>query len=516
MRNPGPRLIWLLPLVAFACGSNRLLVGDNAGAGGKVGDSAIGAAGAAGGQTGVAGAPLDGAVPTGAGGGGSIAPPDGGAGAGPDGALCAPQCAGKCGGPDSCNGTCPDTCVAPLTCGGAGTPNTCGNGLHAIGGTVVGLSSTIVLANGNDRLTVSSNGTFVFPQKASSYSVSIYTQPGAPAQQCNGGASGIASTDVTDIVIDCPPFIVANGLNDPYGLKVGGSNLYFMQSDTSDCSNVNRPTTGVSMVPTKGGQPVLIAPSGNDGTYCESWGPALDSSYVYWYDFSDASFHRATLGGTNATTLFNPRIQLHDFILDAANDVFYYHYFDSDLQTNGIARASVDGSGKAIFVAGVQAISGFAIDASNLYWTDPAGEMVNKAALNASPLPTTPTIIEPASGGGAWYPFVSSTTLYWVTLGSTPREAPLASPTPADLTTLPAGVGSYGIIADANFVWVLADANGLGNGRIYKVPVAGGSPVLVAKGLYQAKSFTMDATHVYWATLSMANLSDGTISMIVK
>lgn len=39
---------------------------------------------------------------------------------------CTPKCDGKCGGPDSCNGTCPDNCSKPQTCGGGGVANVCG------------------------------------------------------------------------------------------------------------------------------------------------------------------------------------------------------------------------------------------------------------------------------------------------------------------------------------------------------------------------------------------------------
>ncbi|MBI5525019.1 MAG: DUF1566 domain-containing protein [Deltaproteobacteria bacterium] len=41
-------------------------------------------------------------------------------------AGCAPDCGGRCGGPDGCNGTCPDNCVAPDTCSGGGTQYVCG------------------------------------------------------------------------------------------------------------------------------------------------------------------------------------------------------------------------------------------------------------------------------------------------------------------------------------------------------------------------------------------------------
>lgn len=49
----------------------------------------------------------------------------GGADTGAD-VSCIPICQGKCAGPDGCNGTCPNICVAPQICGGSGTLNVCG------------------------------------------------------------------------------------------------------------------------------------------------------------------------------------------------------------------------------------------------------------------------------------------------------------------------------------------------------------------------------------------------------
>jgi len=41
-------------------------------------------------------------------------------------AACTPNCTGKCGGPDGCNGLCSGTCPSGQTCGGGSTPNVCG------------------------------------------------------------------------------------------------------------------------------------------------------------------------------------------------------------------------------------------------------------------------------------------------------------------------------------------------------------------------------------------------------
>ena len=79
----------------------------------------------------------------------------------------------------------------------------------SIGGIVAGLSGTVVLQNnGGDNLSLSSDGSFVFPvtlQPNTPYAVTVVTQP--LNQVCsisNGtGTSGVAGTAVTNIAIAC-------------------------------------------------------------------------------------------------------------------------------------------------------------------------------------------------------------------------------------------------------------------------------------------------------------------------
>ena len=47
--------------------------------------------------------------------------------------TCTPRCDGKCGGSDICEGTCPDNCVPPETCGGGGSEDECGCTLDCAG-----------------------------------------------------------------------------------------------------------------------------------------------------------------------------------------------------------------------------------------------------------------------------------------------------------------------------------------------------------------------------------------------
>jgi galactose oxidase-like protein len=77
---------------------------------------------------------------------------------------------------------------------------------YSIGGTVAGLSGTIVLQNnGGDNLSLSSNGSFAFNvtlQPNATYDVTIATQPAS--QVCSvGNGSGTATAEVASVTITC-------------------------------------------------------------------------------------------------------------------------------------------------------------------------------------------------------------------------------------------------------------------------------------------------------------------------
>jgi uncharacterized repeat protein (TIGR03803 family) len=81
--------------------------------------------------------------------------------------------------------------------------------LYTIGGTVSGLSGTGLALedNGGDNLPIGANGSFTFPTSlasGSSYTVTVFTQPANPAQNCVvTNASGVASADVTNVQVAC-------------------------------------------------------------------------------------------------------------------------------------------------------------------------------------------------------------------------------------------------------------------------------------------------------------------------
>ena len=116
--------------------------------------------------------------------------------------------------------------LALAACGGGGGGSGGGGGggspppptQYTIGGTVTGLSGTVVLQdNGGDNLSVTQNGSFTFATKVNSggaYSVTVMTQPSG--QTCTvASGSGTASANVTTVAVTCA--------NASSGVTIGGT-----------------------------------------------------------------------------------------------------------------------------------------------------------------------------------------------------------------------------------------------------------------------------------------------------
>ena len=91
--------------------------------------------------------------------------------------------------------------------GNATTSGTGGGGTFTIGGTVSGLSGTVVLGdNGGDALSVSANGSFTFATplaQGASYAVTVTTEPSG--QFCNvaNGSGTVGTANVTNVSVSC-------------------------------------------------------------------------------------------------------------------------------------------------------------------------------------------------------------------------------------------------------------------------------------------------------------------------
>jgi sugar lactone lactonase YvrE len=108
-------------------------------------------------------------------------------------------------------------------CGGGGSSGP--PATYKIGGTVSGLSgSGLMLAdNGNDHLSVSSNGSFSFATAVPAgglYSVSVLTQPASPIQTCriSNGSGSVGTSDINSVAVICKTAILslfAGNVNGP-------------------------------------------------------------------------------------------------------------------------------------------------------------------------------------------------------------------------------------------------------------------------------------------------------------
>jgi hypothetical protein len=106
--------------------------------------------------------------------------------------------------------------LACAVAGGTGTARaavndvavTCTDQNFSIGGTITGLTTSgLILANGNDTLTVAANAaSFTLPTAVaygSSYAVTVKTQPMGLTCTVSGGSGTMAAANVTNVVVTC-------------------------------------------------------------------------------------------------------------------------------------------------------------------------------------------------------------------------------------------------------------------------------------------------------------------------
>jgi subtilisin family serine protease len=96
----------------------------------------------------------------------------------------------------------------------------------AIGGTVTGLSGSVVLQNNAaDNLTVSANGAFTFSKpvpNAGTYSVTVLTQPNTPTLQfctVTNGSGTVSGANVTNVAVACKNAFSIGTLLDPLAVQ---------------------------------------------------------------------------------------------------------------------------------------------------------------------------------------------------------------------------------------------------------------------------------------------------------
>jgi len=104
----------------------------------------------------------------------------------------------------------------------AGISVSCTTNSFTIGGTVSGLfgAGLVLQNNGGNDLAITNNGVFTFSTailSGSTYAVTVFTQPTAPAQNClmTNGSGTLGATNVTNVGVNCNETFTIASLADP-------------------------------------------------------------------------------------------------------------------------------------------------------------------------------------------------------------------------------------------------------------------------------------------------------------
>ena len=245
------------------------------------------------------------------------------------------------------------------------------------------------------------------------------------------------------------PVTLASGLGNVEDIAIDANNVYW-----TDYTN----GTVMKVALAGGGTPVTLA----SGQYYAN-AIAVDSSSVYWTTYSygtadggtsnpvngTGSVMKVGLGGGGLTTLASGQNEPTAIAVDANN--VYWNGYSADI-FGSLTKVAIGGGTSANLAVGVPPFSAIAVDANGIYWVaiaPPPGGIVKLALTGGVP----------------------------VTIGSTSGPLPNTTGLAIDDTN---AYFSYG-------------------GSVAKVPLAGGTPVILAFG--QGPSLiAVDATSVYWRT----------------
>jgi hypothetical protein len=171
-----------------------------------------------------------------------------------------------------------------------------GTGNYTIGGTVTGLTGTVVLQdNASDNLAIATNGSFTFPTavvSGSAYSVTVLTNPSNQSCTITSG-SGTATTDVTSVAVNCTNtpsagYISQGGLT---WMPIPPTFYTYAQATTLCAGTINGQTGW--RLPT---QPELSALFDSGAVYDQNWSPNANLTLNYtWSSTSPAAGEHDTV-----------------------------------------------------------------------------------------------------------------------------------------------------------------------------------------------------------------------------
>ena len=298
---------------------------------------------------------------------------------------------------------------------------------------------------------------------------------GACAHDCQGASCQMGA---------CQPVALASNLSSPWGIAVGGGNVYWTNS--GDGTVMTLPAIG-------GATPTTLAT-----TQSTPMSIALDAAHAYWVDSAAGTVMQCALAGcggapgalaTGQGTPWGVAVDMTSAYWTAGSNV---------------ERSLLVDAGAVPVGTDPKTAYPIAVDGINAYWADSVGSVL-KCAVGGCSTPTT--LATSLLNGAAYGLSIDAANVYW-TNNVTGTVSMVSKSNGSGATVLAVGQKSpFGIAVDATSVYW---ANN-GDGTLMKVAIAGGAAVTIASGQGGPIGVAVDAGYVYWT-----NGNGGTVMRVVK
>jgi hypothetical protein len=326
--------------------------------------------------------------------------------------------------------------------------------------------------------------------------VSLFAWGGAVGVLCGCGGGEGESTTASEVLAQTPaPTVLASGQGGPIFLAIDGPNIYWGNNQSGE----------IMTVPLAGGPAKVLAHAEAPRRVRALAGK------VYFVDTQTGSVERVVETTGDVTVLATNQTQ--PFGLTVGTSAGAVYWTNAGTQSSGYRDGAVMGlaldaigTGAPTMVASGQAQAmGLDVNASYVYWTSVVDKSVRRMKLGSGRIETVAT----RQNGPATLA-LDDQSAYWTNAyDGTLMGASIADGTVQTLASGQAGITA--VVSDRTALYWTVAGQTDGQGKVMKMPVAGGAPVALASRLGQPAGIAVGDHDIVWA-----DSTRGTISRLAK